>query len=444
MALLTRKRLRPFSLPIYFVTPGDFFHGISTSLSADPLQSFSQNLPFATARSGGGALPSRASLSMSCSYFPSFRHRLHCAVREAPPLLPPSYFTSSIPRPLPLLNNRFFASSSESSSDSDDPSLQPMELPSFSNDVDRVCKVINELFASDRNMEAVLNEVDIKLEPSLVLAVLERFCHAHRPAYRFFKWAATRPGFSHDCTTWNKMLGVLGKTRQFETMVSLLQEMGKDGYLSMESFKISIKAFAAARKMKKCMGIFKLMKLYDFQAGLETFNCLIDALAKAKLGKEAQELFDRMKGQFHPDLRTYTVLLYGFCKIKNLAEAGRVWNDMLDSGFIPDVVAHNAMLEGLIRGHRRPEGIKLFELMKTKGPKPNARTFTILIQDLCKSGKMDEAVSCFDEMLTDGCPPDVSTYTCLIVGFGNARRMDKVSSLLTEMKQRVAHGWSHL
>ncbi|KAG0496464.1 hypothetical protein HPP92_001155 [Vanilla planifolia] len=143
-----------------------------------------------------------------------------------------------------------------------------------------------------------------------------------------------------------------GKTRQFETMVSLLQEMGKDGYLSMESFKISIKAFAAAREMKKCMGIFKLMKLYDFQAGLETFNCLIDALAKAKLGKEAQELFDRMKGQFHPDLRTYTVLLYGFCKIKNLAEAGRVWNDMLDSGFIPDVVAHNAMLEGLIRGHQ--------------------------------------------------------------------------------------------
>lgn len=296
--------------------------------------------------------------------------------------------------------------------------------------------MIDELFSSDRNMEAVLSELGVQIEPALIIAVLDRFRHAHRPAYRFFRWASTVPGFSHDPATCNKMLDILGKTRQFETMTALLEEMGRDNKLSMDAFKISIKAFAAARDIKKCIGIFKLIQKHDFHAGLDTFNCLMDSLSKAKLAKEAHQLFDEMKDQYPPDLRTYTVLLHGFCKIRNLIEAGRVWNEILDSGFKPDIVAHNTMLEGLIRGKRRSEAIKLFELMKAKGPRPNTRTFTILIQDFCNSGSMEQAVSCFDEMLANSCPPDVATYTCLIVGFGNARQMSKVSSLLTEMSRK--------
>ncbi|PKA55190.1 Pentatricopeptide repeat-containing protein [Apostasia shenzhenica] len=354
---------------------------------------------------------------------------------QALALLPTRFLLSHIPIAVLLLRNtRSFASySSESESDSNQ-SLPPTTPPN-STDVERICKVIDELFASDRNMEAVLDELDVQLEPALVVAVLDRFRHAYRPASGFFRWAASRPGFSHNPDTCNKMLGVLGKTRQFETMGSVLEEMGKDGLLSMDAFKISIKAFAAAREMKKCLGIFKLMKKYDLRSGLESFNCLLDSLAKAKLGKEAQQLFDKMKDQYKPDLRTYTVLLFGFCKTRNLLEAGRLWNEMLDSGFKPDIVAHNTMLEGLIRGHRRCEGIKLFELMKARGPAPNARTYTILIQDLCKAGKMEQAVGCFEEMLAAGIEPDVATYTCLIVGFGNARQMDKVSSWLSKMSQ---------
>lgn len=346
---------------------------------------------------------------------------------------------------MPLLNPKSLLSTSACPSESDtdsaeehDESKQPWPPASESHakEVERVCKVIDELFASDRNMEAVLDECGVDLTHSLVIDVIERFKHAHKPTFRFFRWAGTRPGFSHDASTYNKMLSVLGKTRQFETMVAFLEEMGKEKLLSMEAFRISIKAFAAAREMKKSLGIFQLMKRYNFEAGLDTFNCLIEALAKAKLGKEAQALFEKMKDQYPPDLRTYTVLLLGWCKLKNLVEAGRVWNLMLEDGFKPDVVAHNTMIDGLIGGQRRSEAIKLFELMKAKGPIPNVWTYTILIRDLCKGEKMDLAVKCFEEMLEAGCSPDAATYTCLIVGFGNARQMDKVSGLLREMTEK--------
>lgn len=81
-------------------------------------------------------------------------------------------------------------------------------------------------------------------------------------------------------------------------------EIGKPKLLTIEAFKISIKAFASAHEMKKSMGIFQLMKKFSFKADSETFNCLIDSLAKVKLGKEANTLFAKMKDQYPPNLQT--------------------------------------------------------------------------------------------------------------------------------------------
>ncbi|XP_062081949.1 pentatricopeptide repeat-containing protein At3g62470, mitochondrial-like [Humulus lupulus] len=303
-------------------------------------------------------------------------------------------------------------------------------------EVDCVCKVIDELFELDRNMEAVLDERGVCLSHDLVVDVLERFKHARKPAFRFFSWAGCKPEFAHDSRTYNAMMNILGKTRQFETMVSMLEEMGGKGLLTMETFMIAIKAFASAKERKKAVGMFELMKKYKFKVGVNTINCLLDTLGRAKLGKEAQALFEKLKGRFTPNLHTYTVLLNGWCRLKNLIEAGRLWNAMIDLGFKPDIVAHNVMLEGLLRSRKRSDAIKLFEVMKAKGPRPNVRSYTILIREFSKQGKMREAVAYFDDLIESESQPDTAVYTCLITGFGNLKNMDMVYELLKEMKEK--------
>ncbi|KAJ4727796.1 Pentatricopeptide repeat-containing protein [Melia azedarach] len=305
-----------------------------------------------------------------------------------------------------------------------------------SKEVDRVCKVIDELFALDRNMEAVLDESGINLSHDLVLDVLERFRHARKPAFRFFCWAGEKAGFAHDSRTCNSMMNILGRTRQFETMVSMLEEMAEKKLLTMETFKIAMNAFAAAKERKKAIAVLELMKKYKYKAGVDTINCLLDNLGRAKLGKEAQVLFEKLKDRFTPNLMTYTVLLNGWCKVKNLMEAGRVWNDMIDKGFKPDIVVHNIMVEGLLKSKKMSDTIKLFELMKAKGPSPNVRSYTIMIGFFCKQRKMKEAVEYLDEMLESGYSPDAAVYTSLITGFGNQRRMDMVYELLKEMREK--------
>ncbi|XP_038704253.1 pentatricopeptide repeat-containing protein At3g62470, mitochondrial-like [Tripterygium wilfordii] len=285
-------------------------------------------------------------------------------------------------------------------------------------------------------MEAVLDELRINLSHDLVVDVLQRFRQARKPAFRFFNWAGQKPGFAHDSRTYNAMMNILGRTKQFETMVSMLEEMAEKRLLTMETFTIAMRAFAAAKERKKALGIFELMKKHKYKVGADTINTLLDSLGKAKLGKEAQAIFDKLKERFTPNLSTYSVLLNGWCQVKNLMEAGRVWNEMIDKGFKPDIIAHNTMLEGLLKSKKRSDAIKLIEVMKAKGPTPNVRSYTILIRNLCKQRNMREAVEYFVEMLDSECQPDAAIYTCLITGFGNQKRMDMVHGLLKEMKEK--------
>ncbi|KAJ4772775.1 Pentatricopeptide repeat-containing protein [Rhynchospora pubera] len=465
-----KQRLRPLYSSLS--TPHGFISSIPPNPSPpSPIRRCSQHpqgllvsIPFLQRpRRRGEELGLRgASLPLPRSFRHTHNRRYHCYLFQAPPLLPPPF---PLPPPLQALLLRLNISSHSLSTGSDIPEADSLTLkdcafgsaepePETGNDnsgsdlgsepdlvpekneVDRVCMVIKELLSSDGNMGLGLTECGIGLKQSLVVGVIDRFRHSHKTAYRFFCWAGSVPGFAHDKVTYNKMLDVLGRNRQFDTLVDLLEEMGNLQLLSMESFELAICSFASSQEIKRCLWVFQFMKRFGFDAGLGTFNCLLGKLVNEKLGKEAQKLFDKMSGQYTPNLKTYTLLLAGWCKVKNLVEAGRVWNEMVDHGFKPDIVAHNIMLEGLVHGQRRPEALKLFDLMKAKGPTPNAETYTIVIDALCKGRKMDLALRVFEEMQVTGCDPNTATYTCLLTGFGNAGRVGQALSLLKVMEKK--------
>jgi pentatricopeptide repeat protein len=60
------------------------------------------------------------------------------------------------------------------------------------------------------------------------------------------------------------MMSILARTKQYMSMLELMEEMGKMGsVLTIETFEIAIKAFAGAREMKKAVQMFDLMERYD-------------------------------------------------------------------------------------------------------------------------------------------------------------------------------------
>ena len=83
--------------------------------------------------------------------------------------------------------------------------------------VGRVCAAIADVITAgaDANLEAALSALSPPLSEALVLAVLGRLKHAHKPSRRFFQWAAASGGFGHTPVTYCKMVQILGKARQF-------------------------------------------------------------------------------------------------------------------------------------------------------------------------------------------------------------------------------------
>ncbi|KAM2728717.1 hypothetical protein EV1_000176 [Malus domestica] len=252
-------------------------------------------------------------------------------------------------------------------------------------EVDRVCKVIDKLFTLDRNMEVVLDECCIHLHHDLVVEVLKSFQHARKPAFRFFCWAGQKPGFSHDFRTYNSMISILGKTRQFKTIM----------------------------ERKKAIGIFELMKYYKFKVGVDTINCLLDTHGRAKL-----------KERFTPNLQTFTALLNGWCSSKNLMEVGRVWNEMVDKGFKHDIVAHNTMLRGLLRGHKRK---KVALLMG----------YNVLIKVMTRQQRMpDDVVRIYKKMIQNGIKPSIHIYNMIMKSYFQTRNYHIGRAVWDEMIQK--------
>ena len=95
-------------------------------------------------------------------------------------------------------------------------------------------------------------------------------------------------------------------------------------------------------------------------------------------------LFEIMRGIFPSNAKTYTILISGWCDAKNMIEAGKLLNEMVDEGFKPDLVTNKIMFVDLFKGGKKDEALKVFELMKTNGPYPHSKSYTIVIWSLSK------------------------------------------------------------
>ncbi|KAJ3672817.1 hypothetical protein LUZ60_006191 [Juncus effusus] len=168
----------------------------------------------------------------------------------------------------------------------------------------------------------------------------------------------------------------------------------------------------------------------------EMFRCLVDALCKKGNVKEAADLFEHMSDRFTPDLRCFTSLLYGWCKLGKLDEAKFVLVQMRKSGFEPDLVVYNTLLGGFCSAGKMEDGILLLKDMRKKGLEPNVISYTTLIQGFCTKGRMESALNVFVEMSKSKIEADSITYSTLINGFCKLGQIKRGYDLLDEIMQK--------
>ena len=78
-----------------------------------------------------------------------------------------------------------------------------------------------------------------------------------------------------------------------------------------------------------------------------------------------------MDGSVLPDLITFSTLIKGYCRVKDIEKALELHNQMLERGIKADEVLYNSLLDGCLKANQDKMALKCYENMKKLRIKPS-------------------------------------------------------------------------
>ncbi|GKD64293.1 putative pentatricopeptide repeat-containing protein [Tanacetum coccineum] len=294
-------------------------------------------------------------------------------------------------------------------------------------DPSQLLRISTILYQQQHSPEARLHKslsnCNYNLTHEFFLQICNKFPLSWKPIYKFHIFLNTQ-NFIHTPITLNKMLDIIGKSRNIDLLWELVLGFGPQRLFNDKSFVIVLKTLASAREMRKCVEFFHLMNGFGYGYDLGCFNKVVECLCKSKLVDEAKYIVAKMKGFVKVDGCTYKCLVCGFCDVGDLVEASKVWNVMVDEGFEVEIDCVEEMMDTLFKMNRYDEALKLFQSVRvSRIGELGVSSYGLVIGWMCKKGKLGQARVVFDEMRERGLQPDNVILGSLIYGFLSQARV---------------------
>ncbi|KAL3326225.1 hypothetical protein AABB24_037090, partial [Solanum stoloniferum] len=332
----------------------------------------------------------------------------------------------------------------------------PPELPQFepSNDADLISQLLLQHHNPFHAMESSLQLNGISFTPFLVHQTLIRLKNCSKVALSFFHYSQTQPNSDTSTSNaFNLLIDILCEVRQFDVAWQLIIQMDqKSVKTDFTTFYVLIRRLISAGFTRQAIRTFSEMHVFLDQYGEDEvwklyFSYLLDTLCKYGYAKVATEVFNKEKWRLELNCKVYTILIYGWCKVKNIEMARRFLGEMLDKGIDPNVVSYNVLLNGICRrASLHPDGRfdkvireaeKVFEEMTERGVEPDVTSYSILLHVYSRAHKPELSLEKLRIMRRKGICPNIVTYTSVIKCLCTCGRIEDAELLL---KQMVANG----
>nr|XP_029120382.1 pentatricopeptide repeat-containing protein At5g57250, mitochondrial-like [Elaeis guineensis] len=170
-------------------------------------------------------------------------------------------------------------------------------------------------------------------------------------------------------------------------------------------------------------GVFALLEELQrkgVEVGSVTYNTVINSLCKAGKTSKADEL---SKG-FVSDNFTYSALLHGYVKEKNVAGIMGIKKRLEEAGICMDVVTCNILIKALLMAGMVKDAYELFEEMPDIGLAANSVTYCTMVDGYCKQGMIDKALEVFDEYRRTSSFASAASHNCIIKGLCKEHMLD--------------------
>ncbi|WRX11485.1 Pentatricopeptide repeat - like 10 [Theobroma cacao] len=369
------------------------------------------------------------------------------------------------------------------------PKLQPSE------EADSLSQLLLAHHNPFHSMESSIQLHGISLSPFLLDQILLRLQHSSKIALSFFLYSKSLPPSPSSLlstTSYNLIIDVLAKVRQFDVVWQLILEMDQTNIPPDSStFMILIRRLIAAGLTRQAIRSFDDMGCFvtadnetDTDSSCQNssfcFCFLLDTLCKYGYVKVAVEIFNKRKSGFRVDSKMYTILISGWCKIGRIDMAERFLKEMIEKGMEPNVVTYNVMLNGICRrvslhpddrfdrairnaeklfdemrqrgiepdvtsfsivlhvysrAHKPELTLDKLKIMKEKGICPSVATYTSVIKCLCSCGRLEEAEKLLGEMVSNGVSPSAATYNCFFKEYRGRKDVNGALNLYRKMKE---------
>ncbi|CAH9127131.1 unnamed protein product [Cuscuta epithymum] len=318
-----------------------------------------------------------------------------------------------------------------------------------SNDADRIAQILLQHHNPFHPTESSLQLTGISLSPFLLHQTLLRLKHSSKVALAFFNFSLSCPGSPIDATAFNLLIDILSKVRQFDAAWKLIVQMDQQKISpNFTTFYVLIRRLISAGLTRQAVRAFSEMFVFIDEHGEEDvwnlyFCYLLDTLCKYGYVRVATEVFNKEKWRVEVNCKIYTILIYGWCKLKKIEMAKKFFEEMIAKSIHPNVVTYNVLLNGICRrASLHPDGRferviveaeKVFGEMRERGVEPDVTSYSILLHVYSRAHKPELSLEKLMEMKEKGICPNIASYTSVIKCLCSCGRIKDAEKLLDEM-----------
>ncbi|KAL4182217.1 hypothetical protein AMTRI_Chr12g274830 [Amborella trichopoda] len=317
----------------------------------------------------------------------------------------------------------------------------PSLTPSPSADIESICTLINNHPFPLQPLQPSLQLYLPSLSTNFVEQVLGRLFSGHcngLKAFEFFDFATKQPNFHISSDSFEKIVHILSRMRDFDKVWDLLERTHHNfpSLLTTKSLSILLSRYAKHTSFEETIEAFEKMGKFFGGFNTEAFNVLLRAFCTQGEMKEARAVFNKMFSRFSPNTQTLNILLLGFKESGNITAMELFYHEIIRRGCTPNNVSYNIRIDALCKKGRSREAIKLREEMEEKNCSPTVETFTTLIHGLGISHNPKLAQKVFDDMVSRGLNPDTGAYNALINAYMRVGDTKTGRKLLGEMEEK--------
>ncbi|KAJ3279334.1 hypothetical protein HK104_001550 [Borealophlyctis nickersoniae] len=176
---------------------------------------------------------------------------------------------------------------------------------------------------------------------------------------------------------------------------------------------------------------------------VELMTLILRCLADRGNMTDCVQLFEWMKdNQIQPNRITMNTLIAGHAKIGNMEEACALLDEMLQQGgeMQPDVTTFTAIIDGWVRKREMREAELVLKMMRERGVRANVVTMNTLMFGRIAVGDIEGALELFEKMLETGgrIRPSLKTFCGILNPFfrkGPKERLEEIQTILAKVKR---------